>query len=203
MSQSLSAAMNYPGTNYDAGVPSQTDLANIVEAFADYHYGPDFSGDFNNVGGIEGHLRTVKNTTNLIESDITDINNELSSVSGSIGTLSSNLSASVSVLNQKLKAITVNALTSSAPYTVQVSDMGCMVTYTNTVNITFTLSSSLDVPVGSFFQILQRSSGRILVSGSGVTVNGTPATRTRAQWAYATVMKVTDTSWVVMGDTAA
>ena len=45
-------------TTYDVGVPEQTDNANIVQAFTEYHYGADYDGT-GDPGGIEGHLTDI------------------------------------------------------------------------------------------------------------------------------------------------
>jgi hypothetical protein len=45
-------------TNFEVGVPEQTDEANIVQAFTEYHYGPNYNG-VGNPGGIEGHLQDL------------------------------------------------------------------------------------------------------------------------------------------------
>lgn len=42
-------------TNYDVGVPEQTDVANIIQAFTEYHYGPNYDGT-GDPEGMEGHL---------------------------------------------------------------------------------------------------------------------------------------------------
>ena len=45
-------------TTYDTGVPEQTDDANIVQAFIEYHYGANYDGT-GPPGGIEGHLTDI------------------------------------------------------------------------------------------------------------------------------------------------
>jgi len=57
MAQNISATNAFT-TNYDTGVPEQTDDANIVQAFTDYHYGADYNGT-GAPGGIEGHLTDI------------------------------------------------------------------------------------------------------------------------------------------------
>jgi hypothetical protein len=57
MAQNISATNAFT-TNYDTGVPEQTDDANIVQAFTDYHYGADYNGA-GAPGGIEGHLTDI------------------------------------------------------------------------------------------------------------------------------------------------
>lgn len=58
-------------------------------------------------------------------------------------------------------------------------------------------------PIGASFSILKVGSGNVTVNGAaGVSVNGTPGTRLRAIYSFATCLKVSSNSWVVIGDTA-
>ena len=45
-------------TTYDVGVPEQTDNANIVQAFTEYHYGAAYDGT-GDPEGMEGHLADI------------------------------------------------------------------------------------------------------------------------------------------------
>jgi hypothetical protein len=54
MAQNISATNAFT-TNYDTGVPEQTDSANIVQALTEYHYGPGYNGT-GDPGGMESHL---------------------------------------------------------------------------------------------------------------------------------------------------
>ena len=54
MAQDISDTNSFT-TNYEVGVPLQTDVANIVQAFTEYHYGADYDGT-GSPAGMEGHL---------------------------------------------------------------------------------------------------------------------------------------------------
>jgi|SRR6056300_439532 len=54
MAQNISDTNSFT-TNYEVGVPEQTDVANIVQAFTEYHYGADYDGT-GSPAGMEGHL---------------------------------------------------------------------------------------------------------------------------------------------------
>lgn len=54
MAQNISDTNSFT-TNYEVGVPLQTDVANIVQAFTEYHYGADYDGT-GSPAGMEGHL---------------------------------------------------------------------------------------------------------------------------------------------------
>lgn len=176
MSQSLGSATGYSAsTTYDAGVAELTDSANIIDAFKYYHYGPDFDGS-SNLGGIESHLRTL---------------------AGSIATVSASVSTALDN-----KHLTVSDKTTS--YTFQLIDDGALVTYTGSASTTFTIpsASAVNYSLGTQINILQKSTGKVLISGgAGVTVNGTPGLRTRDQWSLITAIKISSPdSWVVIGD---
>lgn len=189
MPQSLGSATGYSAsTTYDAGVAELTDSANIIDAFKYYHYGQNFNGS-TGLGGIELHLRNINSN---------------------ITTVSNNLSASVSSLSSTInstKYISISNITSSSPYTLQLSNDGQLIAYLNSASTTFTIppeSGSGSVPflTGTQINILQKGSGTVLAAGgTGVTVNGTPGKRTRTTYALATYIKIGSNEWVVVGDT--
>ena len=71
-------------------------------------------------------------------------------------------------------------------------------------NLTVPPNSSVAFPVGAQVHLLQTGAGQTtVVPGAGVTVNGTPGLKLRAQWSYATLIKRATDTWVVVGDLAA
>ena len=65
-------------------------------------------------------------------------------------------------------------------------------------------NSSVAFPVGSQINVLQTGAGQCTITpGAGVTINGTPGLKTRAQWSYATLIKRATDTWVLVGDIAA
>jgi hypothetical protein len=71
-------------------------------------------------------------------------------------------------------------------------------------NLTVPANSTVAWPIGSQVTILQTGSGQTtIVAGAGVTVNGTPGLKLRAQWSAATLVKRATDTWVVLGDLAA
>ena len=102
--------------------------------------------------------------------------------------------------------IRIPANTQTASYELALSDVGKVVemNVASSNNLTVPPNSSAAVPVGSQITILQIGSGQTtIVAGSGVTVNGTPGLKLRAQWSAATLVKRATDSWVVLGDLAA
>ena len=93
---------------------------------------------------------------------------------------------------------TLNAQTAS--YTLQATDLAKLVTIDSASNTSVTVPNVLSV--GDRIDILRKhATGEVtLVGDTGVTVNGTPGLKLRAQWSGATLVKLAANTWVVMGD---
>lgn len=71
-------------------------------------------------------------------------------------------------------------------------------------NLTVPPNSSVAFATGAQIHLLQTGAGQTTVlGGAGVTVNGTPGVKLRAQWSYATLIKRASDTWVLVGDLAA
>lgn len=102
--------------------------------------------------------------------------------------------------------IRIPANTQTASYELALSDVGKVVemNVASSNNLTVPPNSTAAWPIGSQVTILQTGSGQTtIVAGSGVTVNGTPGLKLRAQWSAATLVKRATDTWVVLGDLAA
>jgi hypothetical protein len=77
------------------------------------------------------------------------------------------------------------------------------------ITATIPLNSSVTYPVGAQIQLLQTGAGQVSVAvTSGVTLNtspsaGTNAGKLRAQWSFATLIKRSTDTWVLVGDVTA
>jgi hypothetical protein len=104
-----------------------------------------------------------------------------------------------------LAPLTFNTQTGTS-YTLALTDNGKQVEVSNTSAITLTVppNSSVAFPVGCQIAVLQTNTGQITVAaGVGVTVNGNPGLKLRAQWSYATLIQRAANTWVLVGDTTA
>lgn len=64
--------------------------------------------------------------------------------------------------------------------------------------------ASVNFPVGTEITVLQTGTGQTtLTPGAGVTINGTPGLKLRAQWASAMLIKRAANTWVAIGDLSA
>jgi hypothetical protein len=99
---------------------------------------------------------------------------------------------------------TINPQTGTT-YTVVASDMGKIVTLSNTgaIEVTLPQDSDLTFAVGKRIDFVVINTGMCTFkNGTGATVNGTPSLVTRAQWSAATAIKRAANTWVVVGDLA-
>ena len=108
-------------------------------------------------------------------------------------------------LNEAFNELEINAQTGTT-YTLVLSDRGGLVTLANASPITLTVPTNASVAfaVGTQIGLLQTGAGQVTVVGaSGVTVNGTPGLKFRAQHSIASLIKIDTNSWVIAGDLVA
>jgi len=102
--------------------------------------------------------------------------------------------------------ITLATNAQTASYTLALTDQSKVVEMNvgSANNLTIPLNSSVEFPTGTTITILQTGSGQTtLVATGGVTVNGTPGLKLRAQWSSATLIKRATDTWVAIGDLSA
>jgi len=93
----------------------------------------------------------------------------------------------------------------TASYTLVLADKDKLVEMSNASANTVTVptNSSVAFPIGTQISILQTNTGQTTVGGAGVTINGTPGLKLRAQWSSATLIKRAENTWVLIGDLTA
>ena len=100
---------------------------------------------------------------------------------------------------------TLNAQTGTS-YTLTTADLAKLVTMDNASSMTLTVptEASQAFTVGDRIDILRKGAGALTIQGdTGVTVNGTPGLKLRAQWSSATLVKLATNTWVLIGDLSA
>jgi hypothetical protein len=108
-----------------------------------------------------------------------------------------------SLKNSYAKSIDAQTGTS---YTLLSTDAGKVVTMTNASASTLTVppNSSVPFPVGTVIEGAQLGAGQVtLTPGSGVTINGTPGLKTRAQYSDFRLLKTATNTWLATGDLSA
>jgi len=91
-------------------------------------------------------------------------------------------------------------------YTLQLTDDGKIIEKNDSagVNLTIPPESSVAFANGTQIVVIQTGAGQTtFVAGLGVTLNGTPGLKLRAQWSSAVLIKRSSNTWVVLGDLAA
>jgi hypothetical protein len=94
----------------------------------------------------------------------------------------------------------------SASYTLVLADKDKMVEMGNASanNLTVPLNSSVAYPIGTKITVVQTLAGQTTIApAGGVTVNGTPGLKLRAQWSAVTLVKRAENTWVAFGDLTA
>jgi hypothetical protein len=142
-------------------------------------------------------------TGTVVSGDVTiGANGNVQIASGVI--VNADISTSAAIDLGKLADVSTSAQTAS--YTLVLSDKNKIVEVSNgsANTLTVPLNSSVAFPIGSQIMVLQTGAGQTTIAGSGgVTVNGTPGLKIRAQWSMATLIKRATDTWVVVGDLSA
>ena len=110
--------------------------------------------------------------------------------------------------NKTLTAPVITLATSAqtASYTLVLTDASDLVEMNvgSANNLTVPLNSSVAFPVGTVISVLQTGAGQTTINPTGgVTINGTPGLKLRAQWSSCTLVKRATDTWVAMGDLSA
>lgn len=70
--------------------------------------------------------------------------------------------------------------------------------------LTVPTNGSVAFPIGTRVHVVQTGSGQTTITpASGVTINGTPGLKTRAQWSAVTLVKRASDTWIAFGDLTA
>ena len=125
-----------------------------------------------------------------------------------LGTFSIGLNVSTSTpsgtinnLSSTYSPLQLSTTTSSESYSLVLSDNGKIIEMSN--GGTLTISSSIAFLSGTQIVVVQTGTSQVTIVGSGVTINGTPGLKLRAQWSSATLIKRSNGSWLALGDLSA
>jgi len=127
---------------------------------------------------------------------------------GYLGAGDVTLTGTQTLTNKTLTAPVITLATSAqtASYTLVLTDASDIVEMNvgSANNLTIPLNSSVAFPTGTVITVLQTGSGQTTINPTGgVTVNGTPGLKLRAQWSSCTLVKRATDTWVAMGDLSA
>jgi hypothetical protein len=107
------------------------------------------------------------------------------------------------VTSAKIAAPTLTSKTDS--FTLALVDENCTMQCNKATGMTTTVpTSSVAFSTGSVVTLMQYGAGQVTVAGdTGVTVRSSNGLKLRAQYSMATLVKISDTEWVLSGDTVA
>lgn len=142
-------------------------------------------------------------TSAKLAASITLVTPNIGAATGISLSLSGNLTVSGSAAVTGNVVFHVTTTTSATGYTLLLTDDGKVVEMSGGGTLTVP-TDSVAFPVGTQITILQTGGSQVTVAGdTGVTVNGTPGLKLRAQWSSATLLKRASNTWVLMGDLSA
>jgi hypothetical protein len=111
--------------------------------------------------------------------------------------------ANDSVTSPKIAAPTLTSKTDS--FTLALVDENCTMQCNKGTAMTTTVpTSSVAFATGAVVTLMQYGAGQVTVAGdTGVTVRSSNGLKLRSQYSMATLVKISDTEWVLSGDTVA
>jgi hypothetical protein len=91
---------------------------------------------------------------------------------------------------------------STNSYTISLSDLGSIITLSNTDPISLIVPTNSAVPfeIGTIISAVQADVGKVTISGPGVTINATPGLFFREQWSAVSLIKIDTDTWLAIGD---
>ena len=116
----------------------------------------------------------------------------------------SNLNDTISNLSTLYSPLNLSRVFQTSSYTLILSDAAKIVEMSGGGTLTIPADSSVNFSSGTQIMIIQTGTSQITIGGAvGVTVNGTPGLKLRAQWSSATIIKRSNNTWIAMGDLVA
>jgi hypothetical protein len=159
-------------------------------------------------GGTSGNVTlnvdttVVATTTNSIALSNKDLTAGTNTFPTSLATLTGSQTLSNKTLTAPIINVGINAQTGTT-YTLLSTDDSKLVTLNNGSPITLTVPTDTAVPyaIGASINLAQLGAGQVTVVGdTGVTVNGTPGLKLRAQYSIASLIKYGTDNWLLVGD---
>lgn len=210
---------HYGSYSYD---PNESNPANLVNPSVAYTLN-NLQTQINSISGISPNIFNAKGDILTATADNTPAVLSPGS-NGQVLTLNSatatglqwstpevTLTNTATLTNKTLTAPVITLATTAlsgaqTPYPLIITDAGKIVemNISGANQVTVPLNSSVPFAIGTQIIVLQTGTGQTTIAGAGgVTVNGTPGLKLRAQWSSATLIKRGTDTWVAIGDLVA
>ena len=152
------------------------------------------SDDINSSAAIEYSKLSLANTiTNADINSSAAIDYSKLSLSNSITVTDLQAGAPRAGFNSTLRTVT-------SSNTLVSTDLAKLIVANSSSDMNITISTSATFNDGDRVDLLRAGTGEVTIVGSGITINGTPGYRLRAQWSSATLIRLNSTTWVAVGD---
>lgn len=152
------------------------------------------SADINSSASIEYSKLSLANTiTNADINSAAAIDYSKLSLSNSITVTDLQAGAPRAGFNSTLRTVT-------SSNTLVSTDLAKLIVANSSSDMNITISTSATFNDGDRVDLLRAGTGEVTIVGSGITINGTPGYRLRAQWSSATLIRLNSTTWVAVGD---
>ena len=204
----LATARAINGTSFD-GSAAITITANTTNnlTIGTGLSGSSFNGSSAVTIAIDSTVATLTGTQTLTNKTITSPSIQTPTITGAITLSASGVTFTDGTQTKEGVPSRTPIIAKTASYTLSAlteRDSLIEVSSASGTTITIPTNTAVAYPIGTSIDILQTSTGQVTIAGdTGVTVNGTPGLKLRAQWSSCTLFKRATDSWIVLGDLSA
>jgi hypothetical protein len=216
---------------YPTKIPGYTDAADIKEALRLYHYGSTDIPTVNELGtangintkSVAGHLKTLSNADEAhaaLTEDVHGIENtaNLATISYVTTAIENSVGGYPDLAGDGIEWNSVDVrfdieprilnvgtvITKTSGFTLDPLDVSktILLSTESTMNLTIPLNSSVAIPVGSKYDVIEIGSGvTTFLPSPGVTINSKNSQLfIDTQYGKVTLIKITENSWIAYGD---